>query len=272
MKQRSPLALAFHSLALCAVSAAGALAVPAIAAADFNLSFGLRYEPARYTLPQFATQRTQGMGDPVPGSNGTATIPSYSSSNALQRQDFGATIGIGFTDKLTLTLGVDFARASLNHADSDAQPTTLGFSTFGITAGLKWNFVAPAKEKISPYLRADFFKYFAALNDDRPGALAQDQVEFAAGLASPMGFHLAFGIEYWFTDSFALGAEILGLAGAFSSGSLRDGGGGNPVVTRDQSLNSISIYTAFTMTFRFPNLVKYGAGKRYRYREADERD
>jgi len=248
------------------------LAAPGVAAADFNLSFGLRYEPARYTLPQIATSHPTG-DIASPGANGTSTLPSNSSVNAFQRQDMGATIGLGFTDKLTITISLDFAKASLSHNDSDSNPTTRGFSTFGLGVGVKWNFVTPAKNKVTPYIYGDFFKYFAALNDDRPNNLPQNEVEFSAGLAAPLGFRIAFGLEYWFSDNFAIGADIFGLQGAFSSGSLRrvDTAGGDPI-THEQSLNTINFYTSINLIFRFPNLVKYGGGTRYRYRETDERD
>ena len=246
---------------------------PALASADFNLSFGVRWEPMRYTVPQVPTKLGNGGVDVAqPGAGGTATLPSSSSFNAFQRQDFNGYVGLGFTDKFTLTLGVDFARATLGHTYSDpdgSTPTSRAFNTFGINVGLKWNFVAPKKEKLSPYVYADFFKYFTALNDDRPDNLQQNEVEYSASLAAPMGFRVAFGIEYYFNESFGIGAEIFGIQGAFSSGSLsrRE----NMVqVSHEQSLNTISFYTALTLTFRFPSLVKYGASRRYR--ERDDRD
>lgn len=266
MKARRILALtAFTALA----------ASPALARADFNMSFGLRWEPMRYMVPQAPTKLGNGAVDVAqPGAGGTAALPSSSSFNALQRQDFNGYVGLGFTDKFTLTIGLDFARANLSHTYTDpdgSTPTARTFNTFGINVGLKWNFIAPKKEKVSPYIYADFYKYFTALNDDRPDNLQQNEVEFSASLAAPMGFRVAFGLEYYFNESFGIGAEIFGIQGAFSSGSLtrRE----NMVqVSHDQSLNTISFYTALTLVFRFPNLVKYGGGSRRRYRDRDDRD
>jgi hypothetical protein len=251
------------------------LCLPALAAADFNLNFQVKWEPFRYVLPQYATQHPPATGtppisDPVnPGASGTATIPSSSSVNAFQRQNLNALLGLGFTDKLTLQLGIDLARASLNHSD-DGVEVNRGFTTFGFTLGLKWNFVAPAREKISPYLYGDFFKYFAALNDDRPNNLPQNEVEFSASLASPFGFRFAFGIEYYFTESFGIGAELFGLQGAFASGNMRRTEAAGPV-THEQSLNTIAYYTALTMVFRAPRIIRYGGGRR-RYERDDDRD
>lgn len=246
------------------------ISVTPAARADFNLSFSMKFEPMRYTLPQYPTGHPENGASvaDVATAPGSATLPSPS-VNAFQRQNFSGLIGLGFTDKLTVTLGVDFARASLGHTDSDpAVSSNRSFNTFGITAGVKWNFIAPRREKISPYVYGDFFKYFTAINDERPSGTPLPEVEFAASLAAPLGFRLAFGIEYYFTDSFAIGAEIFGLEGAFSSATLRRG---NPVVTHEQSLNSIAFYTALTLTFRMPHLVRYGSSRR-RYRDRDERE
>jgi hypothetical protein len=249
----------------------------AVARADFNLSFQVKWEPYRYVLPQLATQVPPGAGMPpttdpgAPGASGTSPLPSNSSVNAFQRQDLNARLGLGFTDKFTLQIGLDIARASLSET-VDTNSVNRGFTTIGFAVGLKYNFIAPAREKISPYIYGDFFKYFTALNDDRPNNLPQNEVEFSAGLAAPFGFHIAFGVEYYFTESFGIGAELFGFEGAFSSGSMRRTENGNSV-SHDQSLNTFSYYTALTLIFRAPRVIRYGGGSRYRYdRDRDERE
>jgi hypothetical protein len=239
---------------------------PGAARADFNLQVGVKWEPWRYTLPQSASGHDAATGQPT--STGTAALPSASSVNAFQRQSLNALLGVGFTDHFALTLGFDLARATLSHTDSDANAVSHGFTTLGFSLGVKYNFVAPRRETISPYLYADFFKYFTALNDDHPGNLPQPEVEFSAGMAAPLGFRIAFGVEYWFTDSFGLGAEIFGLQGAFSSGSVRRTAGDGSSVTHEQALHTINFYSALTLTFRFPRLFGYGR-KRYERYERD---
>jgi hypothetical protein len=244
---------------------------PTLAHGDFSLQFSVKWEPLRYILPQIDTVHDQVVGgartitDPATeGRGATAVLPSSSSFNAFQRRDLNALVGLGFTDKLTLQLGFDLARASLSHTDSDANAITHGFTTFGFSVGVKFNFTAPRRETISPYIYGDFFKYFSALNDDRPGNLSQSEVEFSAGLTSPLGFRLGFGIEYYFTESFGLGAEIFGIQLAYSSGSMRRSDAGT-LVNHEQSLSTVTFYTALTLTFRFPHLIRYG-----RTRDRDE--
>jgi hypothetical protein len=245
---------------------------PTLAHGDFSLQFAVKWEPLRYILPQVDTVHPANTSPASPsdpslaGQSGTAVLPSSSSYNAFQRRDLNALLGLGFTDKLTLQIGFDLARASLSHTDAEASAVNRTFTTFGFSLGVKFNFTAPRREKISPYLYGDFFKYFSAINDDRPGNLSQSEVEFSAGLTSPLGFRLGFGIEYYFTESFGLGAEIAGLQLAYSSGSMRRTDAGT-AVNHEQSLTSVAYYTALTLTFRFPHLIRYG---RTRYRDRDE--
>lgn len=264
MKPRSPSALGHWPLG-AALALALALS-PAPARADFNMSFNFRWEPGRYTFPEAATSTSQQTG------TGTTALPSGNSVNAFQRQDLGWTLGLGFTDKFTMTLGLDIGWASLGVTNGDTTQSQ-GFTTFGLTVGARWNFVVPAKEKLSPYVAVDFFKYFAALNDTRPAGVAveQGQVEYAAGLISPWGIRGALGLQYFFSDSFAVGAE-LGLIGSSSSGSVALADAGGNRLQHTQSLSTLSVFTALTLTFRFPNLVTYGSSRASRYRERDDRE
>lgn len=255
-----------------ALAACGLLALaPSLARADFNLQLSVKWEPLRYVVPQQPTLHDDPSGgvrnvtNPAdPGASGTAPLPGGSAVSMLQRQNLGATLGLGFTDKLAVLIGLDIARASVGHEDSDASAITQGFTTLGFSLGLKFNFKRPRKETISPYVYADFFKYFTALNDDHPNNLTQSEVEFSAGLSAPFGFRVAFGVEYYFSDSFALGAEIFGLQGSFSSGDMRRNEQG-AIVSHSQSLSSIALYTAFTLSFRFNRLFR----SRPSYRELD---
>jgi hypothetical protein len=231
----------------------------------FNIQVGLKWSPLRYTHPIGAPYVVGAGGDPNKGPGmGTGPIPgsdcgggSSESSNrsdcmyGFQTTSLDSYIGFFFHPQigaiLALDLGYGSYHADTNTATVGAQPTfyNTSYFQFGFAIGGKFYLTRPTGMRVSPYLYVDFFKYFASISTDR--AVSPDIVGAQAGLHSPLGFDLAFGAEYFFTNSFSLGAEVIGFRFAYVEG---DYTAGTPTTTTEKDLY-FTLYTAITLNYRF---------------------
>jgi hypothetical protein len=218
-----------------------ALALVAAAAtparADFALSLGVKWLPVNYTHPISAS-----MG----GANGPTAVPLTGWQTTSLDNNFGAFFlggRLGF--QISLDVGYGSANKSVTGGNVD-----LSYSQFGFSVGAKYYILPPHGGRVSPYVLLDFFKYFASVSTNDK-SVPDDQASYIAGLVSPLGIDAAIGAEYFFTPSFSLGAEVLGLKFAYSEGdySLAGGFGGNTKVTTTNEY--VTFYTGITLNYRF---------------------
>lgn len=229
------------------------------ARADFNIATGLKWVPLRYTSAVGAA----GGG----GEGKSIDLKSWGSENSWQTTSLDPYIGFFFTDQIGLVIGLDLGWAS-HHDDFQTQagiisnpggegrcanaqqPCDMSYFQFGFTLGGKFYLNRPTGQRVSPYLYVDFFKYFASVstsdqvNPDRIGAIA--------ALHSPLGFNLAFGAEYFFTTSFSLGAEVLGLRFAHVNGDYNVVNGGGAAIGHENfRYDYFTLYTGISINYRF---------------------
>jgi len=186
-------------------------------------------------------------------------------------------IHYGFLNNLSVFLGLDLGMVKVttypfgkNNPTSedwnDVSEVTYNFFRFGFDVGAKYHFTKIEPEKIAPYLSFDFFLYFATAGNDYPydPSKNKDQkaqyaemkkfLDYVGSMQSPLGFDLAFGVDYWFNRTFGIGADILGLRLAYASSSLSQKADNEyPDVTWDgsQSQLDLGIYSAIVLSFRF---------------------
>ena len=220
----------------------------ALSQAGVSLMAGIKWIPARYTVP------AQAQSHPDENTLATTNYPGVR-ENALLGSwyniDLNPYVGLGLFEKLYFILGLDIGwyKHSNNYEPHVASGTAAyqSYTQFGFNIGIKYYFSRPTKGNITPYIYADFYKYFAAIGDDHIGAELQPEVVFNAAFSSPVGFNLAFGIEYNFSDGFSIGAEILGFRYEHQGADFID----ENLVTHDVSRNLITLYVGITMNFRF---------------------
>jgi opacity protein-like surface antigen len=248
----APVALKTSTLSLFLL-----LIAPPLSRADFSFAASTRYTMLRHAAPltDITDHANSGVGnaradEPI-GSNPLAGL----SADGWSRADFDLTLGFGLSDKFILSLLVDFARFSRSHEDSGttAPASQSGYMHFGVGLAAKYYFSLPEKGRISLYLYGDVFKLFATATE--PVATTKS-VDFAMSLASPFGFSIATGFEYFFTRSFSIGAELLGLRFTHASASANDQRDG--AISHKVSLSTLNLYTALSLNFRV-----FGSAKIY---------
>lgn len=237
-------------LLLAGLTAAGCL-LPATARAELHLAFGTRWQPLRYTTALFpnagADERSnQGLS----GFQSTSLDPYVALFFA---QKYGALLS------LDIGYGKNTSQTTTNTAmGSSMMASNNGYFQFGFALGFKWYVSQPRASRVTPYLYADFFKYFASVMTDK--MVTGDQASFQASVASPIGASFAFGAEYFVTPSFSLGSEVLGLRVASTSGELNiPSGAGN--TTRSQSYTYLTFYTGISLNYRFQVSAKVSASE-----------
>ncbi len=226
----------------CGLFALTSLA-PVTASADVHLTFGTKWDPLRYTTAAFpcaggCTNVNPGALKPLLGNSGfqTTSLDPY--------------VGVFFAQKYGVLLSLDIGYGKLS------QDTTTGtvmgsnnssFFQFGFALGYKMYFNQPKKERISPYLYVDFFKYFASVSTDTPGT-DPGVIGAAGALLSPIGATFAFGAEYFVTPGFSLGSEIFGLKVADVGTDYTTGMGATKTGV---SYTYVTFYTGITLNYRF---------------------
>jgi hypothetical protein len=213
-------------VALCA------LAAPA--RADFSIALGLKWVPVSYTTPITATGAAMGSG---PGSTPLTGWQTTSLNN-----NFGAFFLDG---RLGFLIGLDLGYSSRSSTTGSTSTGDFSFTQFGFSLGAKYYITRPKRERVSPYVLVDFYKYFASLSTSDK-SVSNDQAGYIAGLVSPLGIDAAIGAEYFFTPGFSLGAEVLGVKFAYTEGDYAVGN--DKLTTKNQY---VTFYTGITLNYRF---------------------
>src|SRR5262249_6430555 len=126
--------------------------------------------------------------------------------------------------KLGALVGLDVGYSQKKMTGSAATDSDMSFTQFGFSLGAKYYVLTPKRERVTPYLLLDFYKYFASVSTSDK-TVTNDQAGFIAGLVSPLGIDFALGAEYFVTPGFSVGAEVLGLKFAYSQGEFTPQGG-----------------------------------------------
>jgi hypothetical protein len=202
----------------------------------------------------------------------------------LDANDFGGmNLGGNFQlraiDRLVISLSIDmgmtkhtmFPYTGLTGANADVESTATCFS-FGILLGGKFYVMEPKAEKASLYLHIGAGKYFASVKNsavnkiaDQAAAEALDfQTKTISKLAAPIIIQLAIGAEYFLSDAFSIGADILGFRVGISKSNVGQSASAG-AWSGEHKLFTFTVYSAITMNFRFE-----GGGKSNRIEEDDE--
>jgi hypothetical protein len=212
-------------------------------AADVNLDFGTKWVPLSYTKP--ISVKSTPAGTSGTGGGPDNPVPLYGWNTTSLNNHMGAFFLDG---KLGALLSFDLGWGSVDSSSTNAAVATqtqMSFKQFGLGIGGKYYFLAPRRERVTPYVFADFYKYWAAVSTNDKG-IPNDQAGYVAGLASPIGFDLAGGVEYFFTPGFSIGAELIGLRYAYAQGDYRVMD--TQVETKQQYF---TLYTGITLNYRF---------------------
>jgi hypothetical protein len=208
------------------------------ARADFDIAIGLRWNPLNYTTPVSTT-----------GANNATPLTGWNTTNLNNY------FGMFFLDgRLGFQVGLDLGYSSRHDETSGIGAGDLSYTQFGFSVGGKWYITRPRGQHVSPYLYLDFYKYFASVSTS--ATIPKGYDGFLASLASPLGIDLAGGAEYFFTPAFSLGAEILGLKYAFTTGSYPtnpNGIGGGEI---SETNHYVTFYTGLSLNYRFGITVK----------------
>ncbi len=228
---------------LTALAALGLVAATAGSAhADFNIATGLKWVPLRYTFPAGAGTDAGNMSSSVPGQfyNGTAGLIYGWQTTSLDNY-----LAFFPVEQVGIQLSLDLGYASHNNDTTNAGQFSTSYFQIGVGLGAKFYLNTPARERVSPYLFVNLFKYFASISTNDP-SITNDVATAIAGFHSPVGADVAFGAEYFFTTSFSLGAEVLGLRFAHVQGEIPIPGG--RVSTGE---NYLTVYTGISLNYRF---------------------
>lgn len=227
---------------LASVALVGAMAAPAHA--DFNIATGLKWVPLRYTHPVGAGNEMDNQSSAVPGQVYKGPTGDLYGWQTTSLDNY---IGFFFTEQIGLQLSIDLGWGSHNNDTTGMGAFSTSFFQFGIGIGGKFYLNRPTRERVSPYLFVNFFKYFASVSTNDSNAMYNnDYVNAIAGFLSPVGAEAAFGAEYFFTTSFSLGAEVLGLRYAHVQGEYPINSG--RISTGE---NYFTLYTGISINYRF---------------------
>jgi hypothetical protein len=220
------------------------------ASADVHLVFGTKWDPLRYTTAAF----------PFASSNANAPaslsgLTSQLGGSGFQTTSLDPYVGVFFAQRYGVLLSLDIGYGKLSQDTTPAGGTLMSdnnsFFQFGFALGYKMYLNQPRRERISPYLYVDFFKYFASITSDTPGS--QQAAPYAAGLLSPVGASFAFGAEYFVTPGFSIGSEVFGLkvADVGSDYTTTPATGMTAGTHIGTSYTYVTFYTGITLNYRF---------------------
>ncbi len=205
--------------------------------AKWNLAVGVKWLPASYTTPISPGLDASG--------NKLAPLSGFNTTNL--NNYIGGFILDG---RLGFTLGLDFGYSQHTIPQTMTMSTDESFVQFGLSLGSKYYLLKPRAGRVAPYVIFDFFKYFATVSSSVTTTPVKNSTDFLAGLASPLGIDAAVGCEYFFTNAFSVGGELLGLKYSYASGSQPIGGGfmSSSITTSTQY---VTFYAGFTLNYRW---------------------
>jgi opacity protein-like surface antigen len=172
----------------------------------------------------------------------------------VQSSYFGFLVG----SNMVLEFGLDLARLKVETTN-----TGPGFSRTEETSanlymphgGVKIFFRPRATGQVSPYGLVDVFKAFSSVTlEDNAAWIDQAaldaQEELTKEVLSPFGFNLAFGAEYYFSESFSMGGEY-GLRYLMSKGEAEYTDAFGDTWKTEVSTNLGLTYAAICLNFLF---------------------
>jgi hypothetical protein len=207
------------------------------ARADFVVATGVRWNPMNYTMPISTT-----------GPMGTNIGPSTTPLSGFNWTNLNGYFGMFFLEgRLGFQLSLDVAYSSRHDVPPPAMTQDLSFTDVGFAIGGKYYIKKPDAGHVAPYVYFDFYKYFALVSTS--ATTPKDYQGFVQGLASPLGIDVAIGAEYFFTNAFSLGAEVLGLRYGYTYGEFTPPG--ITMNTVSETNHYLSFYTGLTLNYRF---------------------
>lgn len=254
MRQKQVRWIGLAVIALVAASAGDARA-------DFNIATGLKWVPLRYTAPVgVGTDKNQNNPDSADAVPGQWYGGPYGRQYGWLTTSLDNYIGFFFTEQIGIQISLDLGWASHNNESPNGGQFNTSYFQLGLGLGGKFYLNRPSRERVSPYLLVNFFKYFASVSSNDP-AVTNDVAAAIAGFHSPIGFDFAFGAEYFFTTSFSMGAEVLGIRFAHVAGDIPTGAGRTSV-----GENYLTLYTGISLNYRF-----LATARVYTYEEEEDR-
>ncbi len=162
-------------------------------------------------------------------------------------------------DRLVISLSLDVGMMSykvfpFQTGDAETEyEIKATYFTFGFLLGAKFYIIEPTPKKATLYVFLGGGKYFSKLKNDDPNADAtlDAELEAVGKLASPTVIKLALGAEFFVTNGFSVGADILGFRINFASYDNSGLGAMASSYSGEQKYMSFSIYSALTMNFGF---------------------
>ena len=181
-------------------------------------------------------------------------------ANDFGGPNFGGEFQLRPIDRLSIGLSIDMGLTThtvfpYTGGDNDIESKATCFS-FGVLLGGKFYIMEPEAEKASLYLHVAVGKYFSKVSNSAVDVIenpqAKDslekQTEVIGDLSSPIVVQLAVGAEYFLSESFSLGADLLGFRMGFAKASVGQNAQG---FSGEHKLFTFSIYSAVTMNFGF---------------------
>lgn len=224
------------------------LAVPGTTrATELDLQTGVRWMPLAYTVPV-------GTGSESNADPQTSAVPGQWYQGGVlygwENASFNSYLAFFFHERVGVQLSLDLGYSQHRNHTTDEGSFETSYFQFGFSVGGKYYILRPLREKVVPYVSANFYKYFASVSSDDPKVT--DEVASAlAGFHSPIGFDTAFGVEYFVSDGFSIGADVFGLRYGHVEGSISVND-----ITVSSKEDMFTLFTALSLNYRFRNVIK----------------
>ncbi len=187
---------------------------------------------------------------------------------SLNKTNFGGDLQIKPIDRLTITLAFDMGFSKHTMAVEQIDPMTnqpydveakASFMSFGFLLGAKFYVMPPSPQKASLYLTLSGGKYISSVKNDVSGqnTFIYGKVHAIKDLASPLVIQFAVGAEFFATQYFSIGADVLGFRMAYSKSDQGRTAAEMGYWHGTQKLITLAFYSALTLNFGFT-----GGGKK----------
>ncbi|MDJ0762277.1 MAG: hypothetical protein QNJ97_04740 [Myxococcota bacterium] len=238
------------------------LLLPAVSsvAEGGGLGVGARFTWNNYKKPVLAYSETEGVN---PGAD----------INAFGSPNLGGEFHWRLNRQFVILASLDFGYFSHSvwpypseNAD-DVLKIKNNYFSLGFLLGLKYYFWKPSPKEAVLYATIGGGKYFTSVKNNDPANyldtdeanvewnVIQKKAEMIGDLASPIVAQLSIGAEFFATQSFSVGADLLGIRFGFANSNVGQSASGTELDqatwSGQQSILSLYVYSALTMTFNF---------------------